>query len=134
SALFSALGHGEAASVCAFPIHTLSPYQACVLVGGFGLDFASDDLHGKLFVCERAFDHLAEHNLIDLHRPGELSVREKSVIELTAEGRTANDIAAVLNISQRTVHAHLHNASEKLAASNKTQTVVEAIRYSQIAF
>ncbi|MEZ5841745.1 MAG: hypothetical protein R3D02_15405, partial [Hyphomicrobiales bacterium] len=29
SALFAALGHGEAASVCAFPIHTLSPYQAC---------------------------------------------------------------------------------------------------------
>jgi len=45
---------------------------------------------------------------------------------------TANDIAKLLEISQRTLHAHLQNASEKLRASNNTHTVVEALRYGQI--
>ncbi|SNY92752.1 regulatory protein, luxR family [Cohaesibacter sp. ES.047] len=67
-----------------------------------------------------------------LNRPGELSARERTILALTAEGRTASDIAAQLDISQRTVHAHLQNASEKMQASNKTQTVVEALRYGQI--
>jgi DNA-binding CsgD family transcriptional regulator len=55
------------------------------------------------------------------------------VVELSAVGKTANEIASVLKISQRTVHAHLQNASEKLRASNKTHTVVEALRYGQIS-
>jgi DNA-binding CsgD family transcriptional regulator len=48
-------------------------------------------------------------------------------------GKTASEIAEELKISQRTVHAHLQNASEKLRASNKTHTVVEALRYGQIS-
>jgi DNA-binding NarL/FixJ family response regulator len=55
------------------------------------------------------------------------------VVELSALGKTANQIATTLAISQRTVHAHLQNASEKLRARNKTQTVVEALRYGQIS-
>ena len=43
------------------------------------------------------------------------------------------DRFASLQISQRTVHAHLQNASEKLRASNKTHTVVEALIYGQIS-
>lgn len=54
------------------------------------------------------------------------------MLELTAFGKTAGEIADVLDISQRTVHAHLQNASVKLNASNKTHTVVEALRYGQI--
>ena len=64
--------------------------------------------------------------------PGDLSARERRVLELTALGKTASDIAGLLDISQRTVHAHLQNASAKLNASNKTHTVVEALRYGQI--
>jgi len=64
--------------------------------------------------------------------PGDLSARERRVVELSAGGKTAGQIASLLEISQRTVHAHLQNASEKLRASNKTHTVVEALRYGQI--
>ena len=65
-------------------------------------------------------------------RPGDLSGRERRVVALSSEGKTASDIAKILAISQRTVHAHLQNASDKLRAHNKTQTVVEALRYGQI--
>ncbi len=55
------------------------------------------------------------------------------MVELSASGKTASEIAAILEISQRTVHAHLQNASDKLRARNKTHTVVEALRYGQIS-
>ena len=51
---------------------------------------------------------------------------------MSALGKTAREIATQLEISQRTVHAHLQNASDKLRATNKTQTVVEAMIYGQI--
>jgi DNA-binding CsgD family transcriptional regulator len=70
---------------------------------------------------------------IRAERPGDLSARERRVVQLSASGKTANEIADILEISQRTVHAHLQNASEKLAAHNKTHTVVEALRYGQIS-
>jgi LuxR family quorum sensing-dependent transcriptional regulator len=66
-------------------------------------------------------------------RPGDLSGRERRVVALSAQGKTAGDIAKILGISQRTVHAHLQNASDKLHARNKTQTVIEALRYGQIS-
>ena len=129
----NAVKHPEGAIVV-LPIHSLRPYQGCVLAAGKLLKPTLEDLYAEHYLCERAFSRLAEIGAIDLHRPGELSARERSVMELTALGRTANDIADNLDISQRTVHAHLHNASEKLRAANKTQTVVEAIRYAQIEF
>jgi LuxR family transcriptional regulator, quorum-sensing system regulator BjaR1 len=55
------------------------------------------------------------------------------VVELSASGKTAGEIAGILEISQRTVHAHLQNACEKLRARNKTHTVVEALGYGQIS-
>ena len=69
---------------------------------------------------------------IESQRPGDLSERERHVLQLTAIGKTAAEIADLLSISQRTVHAHLQNASDKMNASNKTHTVVEALRYGQI--
>jgi DNA-binding CsgD family transcriptional regulator len=82
--------------------------------------------------CGQAFARLFALNFLRRERPGDLSARERRVVELSAFGRTAAEIAALLKISQRTVHAHLQNASEKLRASNKTHTVVEALRYGQI--
>jgi LuxR family transcriptional regulator, quorum-sensing system regulator BjaR1 len=82
--------------------------------------------------CEEAFRQLLGLGAIAPERAGGLSGRERRVVVLSAEGRTASEIAGILAISQRTVHAHLQNASDKLRARNKTQTVVQALRYGQI--
>jgi LuxR family transcriptional regulator, quorum-sensing system regulator BjaR1 len=121
------------AGVVGVPVHAFPPYQACVIALGEELTL---DAKGLI-----AIDHFTMEGfrrLLALHhfrpdRPGDLSARERRVVELSAVGKTANEIATVLKISQRTVHAHLQNASEKLRASNKTQTVVEALRYGQIS-
>jgi LuxR family transcriptional regulator, quorum-sensing system regulator BjaR1 len=115
-----------------FPVLSYQPYQGCVLVAGSGLLVEPRTSRVLDYLCARAFGRLFELNAVHKERPGDLSARERKVVELSALGKTANDIAKLLEISQRTVHAHLQNASEKLRASNKTHTVVEALRYGQI--
>lgn len=114
------------------PICGFLPYQGCVVAAGAKLD---PDSRILLFIdnlCSAAFRRLFALGEVQRDRPGALSARERKVVELSATGKTASEIAGLLDISQRTVHAHLQNASEKLHASNKTHTVVEALRYGQI--
>lgn len=116
------------------PICSFLPYQA-VVVGGGGpeIELAPRERLVLEDMCRNAFANLFRLAYVRPERPGELSGRERRVVELSAEGKTAGEIAAILEISQRTVHAHLQNASEKLRAQNKTHTVVEALRYGQIS-
>ena len=131
SELIAAAG-GPAADLIAVPIHDLHPYQGCVLIAGKDLPISPAALAGLEFYCLIAFRGLIEAGRLDVARPGDLSERERHVLQLTAIGKTAAEIADLLEISQRTVHAHLQNASDKMNASNKTHTVVEALRYGQI--
>ena len=55
-----------------------------------------------------------------------LTSREKEVLCWTAEGKTAYEIAHILNVSERTVNFHINNAIAKLETSNKTQAAVKA--------
>jgi DNA-binding CsgD family transcriptional regulator len=132
SPLLAALGDGPirflAVSICAF-----QPYQAVVLAGGPDVALDTRAMLVLDHVVIEGFRRMLALGFIRAERPGDLSARERRVVELSASGKTANEIAGILEISQRTVHAHLQNASEKLAASNKTHTVVEALRYGQIS-
>jgi DNA-binding CsgD family transcriptional regulator len=130
SELFASLG-GDT-RVVVVPVMEAQPFQALVLGGGAHLEGGKIELANLELICNAAFRRLIELGAITTQRPGDLSARERRVLELTALGNTASDIAELLDISQRTVHAHLQNASAKLNASNKTHTVVEALRYGQI--
>jgi DNA-binding CsgD family transcriptional regulator len=52
--------------------------------------------------------------------------REKEVLRWTADGKTAYEVARILDISERTVNFHLSNVTAKLGAINKTQAAVKA--------
>lgn len=132
SDLVAAAGPEAAARIVAVPVKSIQPYQAAVIGLGTALSLTELDLVAFDFLCNQAFRRLRALGFLIDSRPGDLSARERKVLELTATGKTAQEIAELLNISQRTVHAHLQNAGEKLDASNKTQTVVEALRYGQI--
>lgn len=131
SDLLAAAG-GADAKLIIVPIHDLKPYQGCVVIAGEGLATNHSALAGLAYYCLSAFRALTDVGRLDLARPGDLSERERHVLQLTAIGKTAAEIAELLAISQRTVHAHLQNASDKMNASNKTHTVTEAVRYGQI--
>jgi LuxR family quorum sensing-dependent transcriptional regulator len=132
SVILNQIGPARHARLIGVPISSFLPYQACILAGGVDLDINTKAMLAIDYFCTEAFRRLFALNYLRPERPGDLSARERKVVELSATGKTASDIAEVLKISQRTVHAHLQNASEKLRAHNKTHTVVEALRYGQI--
>lgn len=86
------------------------------------------------YICNEARARLFAMDYMRPQRPGELSTRERNVVEFSALGKTARDTSSVLKISQRTVDAYPKDASEGLRASNKSQTVVEAIIDGQIEY
>lgn len=57
-----------------------------------------------------------------------LTPRELEVLQWSAEGKTASDIAGILSLSQETVQTHIKNAVRKLEAPNKTAATVLAVR------
>ncbi|MBF0308330.1 MAG: autoinducer binding domain-containing protein [Magnetococcales bacterium] len=61
-----------------------------------------------------------------------LTPRERECLRWASEGKTAWEISEILNISERTVVAHLTNASEKLGANNRIQAVARAVAYKII--
>jgi len=59
---------------------------------------------------------------------GGLTPRELEVLRLVSDGTTDKEIAARLNISQRTVKNHLHNILAKLQLQNRVQAAAYAFR------
>jgi LuxR family transcriptional regulator len=57
-----------------------------------------------------------------------LSSREVEVLKWSAEGKTASDIATILNLSERTVNFHVSSAIKKMGVNNKISAVVHAAR------
>ncbi len=51
-------------------------------------------------------------------KPKELSARETKVLKLLVGGNTSKDIAALLDISHRTVEVHRRNIMEKLGINH----------------
>ena len=57
----------------------------------------------------------------------ELTVRQKQILTLFAQGKTADDISQILNLSPKTVQAHAYSARYKLNALNTANAVALAI-------
>lgn len=55
-----------------------------------------------------------------------LSCRELEVLKWSADGKSAQDIADILNVSKNTVDFHIKNSVTKLQVPNKTAAVVRA--------
>lgn len=57
-----------------------------------------------------------------------LSLREREVLQLLAEGHSVKDVAWKLDLSPKTVETHKYNIMEKLGASNLVELARIAIR------
>lgn len=74
---------------------------------------------------------LKEHGVEDSYKI--LTVREREVLQLLAEGRSNKDVATVLSISTYTVEAHRANLMHKLGLRNLAELVLYAVRKGVIA-
>lgn len=57
-----------------------------------------------------------------------ISDRELDVLRLAAKGMTNRDIARQLNLSKRTIQAHLSTIFTKMEVGSRTEAVVQALR------
>lgn len=61
-------------------------------------------------------------------RRSSLTLREREVMKLLAEGHTVRQVASMLSVSAKTVEAHKFNLMRKLDIHNKAQLVAVAIQ------
>jgi DNA-binding NarL/FixJ family response regulator len=71
-------------------------------------------------------------NIDDLSQR-ELSPREREVLQLLAEGKSMKEVAAVLDISPRTVEFHKYRIMEHLGVKSNAELVQHAIKLGLIA-
>lgn len=62
-------------------------------------------------------------------RPGRLSARETQVLRLAAGGASNKQIACLLELSIRTVHAHMSHILAKLGVGSRTEAVVQSLQH-----
>lgn len=79
-------------------------------------------------IASHIHDHIMSSEPLSryLHHPS-LSKRELEVLQWAAAGKSQQDIADILTISNRTVEVHLRSAREKLFALTTPQAVGRAI-------
>jgi LuxR family quorum sensing-dependent transcriptional regulator len=63
-----------------------------------------------------------------------LTPREREVLVLVAQGKSARAIGEILRISKRTVDEHVQTAVRKLGAANRTHAVAIALRDGIVDF
>jgi len=61
-------------------------------------------------------------------KPSVLSVRERQVLQLLAEGRSVKESADLLTISAKTIEVHRKNIRRKLGVSSIAELTKYAIR------
>ena len=64
---------------------------------------------------------------IDVRETISLSSRETEVLTWAALGKTSDDIALLLGLTERTVRKHIDSAMKKLGAASRTQAVSQAL-------
>jgi DNA-binding NarL/FixJ family response regulator len=64
---------------------------------------------------------------------GELTIRQREVLQLLAEGHTMKQVAANLNITPRTVAFHKYQIMEDLDIKTNSELIQYAIRHGLVA-
>ncbi len=75
---------------------------------------------------ERYLDSRIASRVAALARAPRLSARERDVLRLVVDGKSNKEIAAVLQLAERTVKFHVTSIFNKLGAENRAQAVTIA--------
>jgi two-component system nitrate/nitrite response regulator NarL len=85
--------------------------------------------HGEMAIAPRLASGLASQIRLRRERTGPvLTEREREVLALLAEGRSAPEIGRTLFLATSTVKSHLAHLYEKLGVSDRAAAVAEAMR------
>lgn len=94
-------------------------------------------LRGGTFISPQLQTPAVTEFLDETRRPGrdtiELTSRQREVLQLLAEGKSAKEIGAVLDISPRTVETHKYKMMDDLGVKTTAQLVQHAIKLGLIS-
>ncbi|MCB9082615.1 MAG: response regulator transcription factor [Lewinellaceae bacterium] len=94
------------------------------------IDAIAATAKGEKFFCTRVIDFLLEKSFAridDSCAPTPLTSREIEIVQLTAQGLVAKEIAHRLNLSPHTVYTHRKNIMEKLRIKRASELVLYAV-------
>jgi DNA-binding NarL/FixJ family response regulator len=80
----------------------------------------------------RRVRHRRREDSTEAERADRLSLRERQILQLMAEGLIGKEIAARLTISPHTLRTHMQNIMTKLGVHTKTQAVLVALRHGKV--
>ena len=92
-------------------------------------------LQGRCYVSPSIAERMADAGLGPEHdaRLRDLSPREREVLQLLAEGKSMKEVAAILDISPRTVEFHKYRTMELLGLKTGAELIQYAIKHGLIA-
>ena len=96
--------------------------------GGRTLDLPEHQLPALHLMAIYAFDRILDLHRAPAQQQSVLTLREREVLTLAANGKSSWEIGEALNISSRTVKAHIKHLCRKLGAVTRTQAVMIAVR------
>lgn len=115
------------------PIHAPFAPPTVITVAGDIVDLVPATQRIVCFLAHQALQTISRlcSGSADTLRPI-LSVRERDVLRLLADGKTAWEASCILRLSEHTVRTHLRNAKQKLNATNNVDVVVKAFLRHEI--
>jgi DNA-binding NarL/FixJ family response regulator len=88
---------------------------------------------GRRYISSLILERLGTETLTFLRRPaklsGDLTSRQREVLQLLAEGRVRKEIAEILGVSVKTVEFHKQKITEKLGLHTDAELTAYAIRH-----
>lgn len=140
---------GSTVKVVFLTMHSDATYLTRALdagASGYVLKHAASDelitaiqhaLRGQIFLSPQLRTAPVEELLDETRRrvkPSiELTSRQREILQLLAEGKSAKEIGAILNISPRTVETHKYKMMDDLGVTTSAQLVQHAIRHGLVS-
>jgi DNA-binding NarL/FixJ family response regulator len=92
-----------------------------------GRTYVTPIVAGELIQSYRQGAHL------NADTAGKLTARQREVLQLLAEGRSAKEIASILNVSPRTVEFHKYKMMEQLNINTSAELVQYAVKHGIVS-
>ncbi len=94
-------------------------------------------LNGRIYLTSMIAKDVLDTFMSESHRRRktviELTPRQREVLQLTSEGRSAKEIASILNISTRTVEFHKYRVMETLGLRTYADLIQYAIKHGIVS-
>jgi DNA-binding CsgD family transcriptional regulator len=115
-------------------VHDFQGVFSMLTLGRSARPVSPEELYEKagqvLWICHALHAVVAQKyaDKPSLHPPSKLTPRETEILQWSAMGKTASDIATILCLSERTVGFHISSSMKKLGVNNKIAAVMSAVK------